>query len=342
MIMLLPFSEAQQDSIQGKNIPIRDSVSLKSDSASTFHFSQPKDTVTHRIKPSVTMPILEITDTISVCRRNSIEDVTFHDSNNLVARIEPIHSDKFPFLFTEKNRHIQEEIKASLVKHLRTGDEILFRSLHDDWITLIILCTIFLLIILRKSSDTLFQGVERFFLFRGVNNPSSRDIGGLFTLESTIKNLVSFLILGLFSYSAASYNNIIPSALGGIIFWIISVIIIIIGATLRHMICVVTGAVSGEREVFAEYLLSIYQFYRFSALFTFVVLILISYTTIFPAKSCYIAGVIVLVTLYLIRIIRLFIIFINKNISLFYLILYLCALEILPVVISIKYISGLA
>ena len=69
-------------------------------------------------------PVPEITDTISVCRRNSIEDVTFYDSNNLVTRIEPVHTDKFPFLFTAKDRMIKEEAKASLVKHLRAGDEI--------------------------------------------------------------------------------------------------------------------------------------------------------------------------------------------------------------------------
>jgi hypothetical protein len=184
--------------------------------------------------------------------------------------------------------------------------------------------------------------VERFFLFRGVNNPPSRDIGGLFTWESTVKNFISFLILGLFGYSAASYYNIIPSPIGGIRFWLISVGVIITAVTLRHLLCLATGAVSGEREVFTEYLLGIYQFYRFNALLIFVVTILISYTTIFPVKSCFIAGVAILTTLYLIRVIRLFIIFINKNISLFYLILYLCALEILPVVISVKYISGLA
>jgi hypothetical protein len=341
MMMLLPHSEALQDNIPGKSVPVQDSVSRKSDSISIFHFIQVKDSVTHRIKPVVVKPILEISDTISVCKRNSIEDVTFYDSNNVVTRIETIHRDKFPFLFTERNSHIREELKTSLVKHLRPGDEIRFRSLHDDWITLIMLCVIFLFAIVRKSADSIFQGVQRFFLFRGVNNPSSRDIGGLFTWESTIKNLISFFILGLFSYSAASYQNIIPSAIGGIIFWIITVIIIIIAVTLRHLVCLVTGVVSGEREVFTEYLLSIYQFYRFSALFTFVVTILMSYTTIFPVKLCFMAGVIVLATLYLIRVIRLFIIFINKNISLFYLILYLCALEILPVVISIKYISGL-
>ena len=341
MMMLLPYPEAQQDSVQVKNVPVMDSVSLKSDSSSIVNIIQSKDSVPPGVKTSSAKTVPAITDTISVCTRNSIEDVTFYDSSNLVTRIESVHRDKFPFLFTGKNRQIQEEAKASLVKHLRTGEEIQLRSLHDDWIILIILCATFLFAIIRKSSDNIFQGVEKFFLFRGVNNPSSRDIGGLFTWESTIRNLISFFILGLFCYTAASYDNIIPSGISGIIFWIISVTIIIIAVTLRHLTCLVIGAVSEEREVFSEYLLNIYQFYRFSALIIFVVTILISYTTIFPVKSYFIAGLIVLSTLYLIRVIRLLIIFINKNISLFYLILYLCALEILPVIISVKYISGL-
>ena len=342
MMILLPYQETQQDSTRGQNIPIRDSVRLKSDSASLSVIIQPKDSLRHRVKTSVIIPVAEITDTTSVCRRNSIEDVTFYDFNNLITRIERGNGNKFPFLFLEKNRQINENAKASLVKLLKVGDEIPYRPLHSDWITLILLLTAFLFAIIRKSSDNIIQGLERFFLFRGVNNPPARDIGGLFTWESTIKNLTSFFILGLFGYCAGSYHNIIPPPIGGIIFWLISVGIIITAITLRHMLCLVTGAVSGEREVFTEYMLGIYQFYRFSALLIFVVTILISYTTIFSVKSCFIAGVTILLTLYVIRVIRLLMIFINKNISLFYLILYLCALEILPVVISVKYISGLA
>jgi len=41
------------------------------------------------------------------------------------------------------------------------------------------------------------------------------------------------------------------------------------------------------------------------------------------------------------RIIKLFSIFLNRNISILYLILYLCALELLPVVVLIKYFAGL-
>ena len=342
MMILRTYPEAQQDSIKGKINPIQDSVSHIADSASLSSVIQHKDSVPRRVRISAPVPVMEITDTTSVSRRNSIADVTFYDSTSIINNIGPLPINKFPFLFIENNRHIQEKEKAVLVKQLRTGDEIPVSHLHDDWIILIVLVAAIMFTIVRKSTDTIFQGMERFFLFRGVNNPPSRDLGGLFTWESTIKNLISFLILGLFCYSAASFQNLIPSSLNGIIFWIISVSVIIAAVTLRHLVCLLTGAVSGEREVFTEYLVNIYQFYRFSAIFIFVVTIFIAYTKIIPPKSYFIAGATVFATLYLIRVIRLFIIFINKNISLFYLILYLCALEILPVLISVKYISGLA
>jgi len=279
-------------------------------------------------------------DTTSVCRRNSIEDVTFYDSTSIIYRIEPARTDNFPYIFLKKNSLIAEAKKAALVKHLRKGSDIPAMPLHDDWIILIILLVTFLFAIIRKSSGNMFQGVERFFLFRGVNDPSSKDTSGLFSWESTIKNLVSFFIIALFVYSAATYYFTIPSAISGIIFWIISVAAVIAAVTMRHIVCLLIGIASGEREVFSEYLSGVYQFYRFSAIFVFVLSVLLTYTIIFPVKWCFTAGLIVTATLYLIRVIRLFIIFINRNISLFYLILYLCALEILPVVITVKYISG--
>ncbi len=280
-------------------------------------------------------------DTISVWKRNSIEDVTFYDSTCIIYRIEQAHPENFPYIFLEKNSIIAGAKKAALVKHLKQGSDLPEQPVHNDWIILIILLAIFLFSLISKSTDKILKGAERFFLFRGINESSSKDIGGLFNWESTIKNLVSFLITGLFAYSAAAYYEIIPPAISGILFWIISVGVIIASVSFRHLVCLLIGVTSGENEVFSEYLLGVYQFYRFSSIFIFVVLIVLTYTTIFPVKTCFSAGVIVIATLYLIRVIRLFIIFINKNISLFYLILYLCALEILPVVIAVKYISGL-
>jgi hypothetical protein len=280
-------------------------------------------------------------DTNTVCGRNSIADITFYDSINVITKIESGSSYGFPFQFTEKNKQMHAEVRASLVKHLKSGREIPVQPLHADWIIVIILIAAFFYSLIRTTSKSVMSGATRFFLFRGVNDPSSRDIDGLFHWQSTVLNLISFLIIGLFGYAAASFYDIIPSGLSGITFWGISLVITVSAVTLRHITCIITGNVSGEKEVFREYLLSVYQSYRFSALFLFVIIILMSYTVLSPAKGYFSSGIIVLGIMYLIRVTRLLIIFINRNISIFYLILYLCALEILPVLILVKYFTGL-
>jgi hypothetical protein len=233
------------------------------------------------------------------------------------------------------------EARALTLKHLNQGQNLPLRPLHDDWIIGIILIAAFVYSLIRTTSKAMLPEVSRFFLFRGINDPSSRDISGLSQWQSTILNLISFFILALFAYAAASYYNYIPYPFIGITFWFISVGVIIFAVTLRHILCLMTGFVSGENDVFREYLNNVYRYYRLSALLIFILVIMIVYTSIIPVEFGVLSGVIVLFIMYLFRIIRLFLIFLNRNISIFYLILYLCALEVLPVVILVKYFTGL-
>jgi hypothetical protein len=334
-------SESRQDTVKNKNIVSKDSVWLKSDSVSIIKIHQLSDSVPHKIF-SASRPVkFEYTDTTSVCSRNIIADITFYDSANVVTKIESFSSNRFPVLFVEKNMKIKAEAKASLVKHLKTGLDLPSQYRHDDWIIGIILISAFLFSLVRKTSKSILPGIYRFFLFKGITDPASRDIGGLFQRKSAIPNIISFFSISLFIYYAASYYNLIPAGISGILFWLICVAVLTTVVFLRHIVCVITGYMSGEKYAFREYLSGVYQFYRFSAIFLFVLFILMSYTMILPIRDSFKTGVAVIGILYLIRIFRLLIIFLNMNISIFYLILYLCALEFLPVVISVKYFTGL-
>jgi hypothetical protein len=122
---------------------------------------------------------------------------------------------------------------------------------------------------------------------------------------------------------------------------LISMGAVIFAVTSRHFICLAAGNLSGESEVFNEYLINVYQSYRFSSVILFAVVILLVYTVILPPRIIFILGAIALIIFYLLRVFRLFLIFMKRNISVLYLILYLCALEILPVLILVKYFTGL-
>jgi hypothetical protein len=340
-MMIIYCSELQQDTVPRKIVLNQDSLRKNTDSASLIISVPQKDSIKHRIVKTHQNILPDYSDTTSVCTRNSITDVTYWDSNNVILKIEPGSYTQFPYSFTEKIIQKKMEDRAFLMKQLKTGDDLPVNPFHADWIIIIIIAAAFLYSLVKTTSKGLIPDFGKFFLFRGINDPASRDIGGLFHWQSTLLNLSSFFIIGLFGYLTASYYNFIPAGFKGIIIWLIALLVVSVAVTLRHFACILTGIVSEEEEVFRQYLLGIYQAYRFGALFLFVIIILMSYTVILPVVDFIISGIFIIGLVYLVRIIRLLIIFLNRNISIFYLILYLCALEILPVLIVVKYFTGL-
>ncbi len=280
----------------------------------------------------------EPVDTISDGTRPVI---TFYDTANFILTSEFQYLNRFPFVFTEKN--CKSELKAgeSLSKTLREGKELPSQPLREDWLIFVVLAASVLYVYISSVNKRFFHEMKRFFLFHGVGDPASRDMQVLFHWKSTIINLVSFLNIGLFAYCIADFYEFIPDIIPGILFWFICFIITAAAITFRHLLCLITGNISGEMDMFSEYIITIYHSYRYLAVILFIIVILVLYTSFFSVKSLFLAGLFTHAITYLIRIFRFFLIFLKKNISIFYLILYLCALEFLPVLVLIKYITGL-
>ncbi len=283
----------------------------------------------------------QVSDTTSVCKRNPVSDITFYDSLNYISENRFIASDPFPVIFIQKNQKIIQEARTVLIKNLKPGEKIPEPALHHDWLLGIFIISAFIYSLIQTTSRGLLKEMSRFFFFRGINDPASRDIGGLFNWQATLLNLVTFFNLGLFAYFAAEWYNVIPSQTQGILAWMISVGIIIIAVTLRHFIIIITGNISDQKEIFREYLLGVYHSHRLSAIILFIIVVLITYTDLLSVRLLILSGSFILILMYFIRVLRLLLIFINRNVSIFYLILYLCALEILPVLILLKYSAGL-
>jgi hypothetical protein len=294
-----------------------------------------------RMKKKISLAFPEITDTTSVCTRNSIADVTFSDSLGFVRNLQSFPQGQFPFQLVEKTGSAQQNQKLAIIKPLKDGLSLPEKPLHHDWISGIIFFAAFLWLIVRTTTRSIFPELTRFLLFRGINESSSHDIGSLFYWQSTILNFVSFLIISLFAYCAAAWYDFIPEGVHPFLFMLISFGIVVFNITSRHFICLAAGNLSSETEVFNEYLMTIYQSYRFSSVLLFAIVVFLVYTVIFPPQVYFVLGAIVLIIFYLYRVTRLFLIFMKRNISILYLILYLCALEILPVLILLKYFTGL-
>jgi hypothetical protein len=264
-----------------------------------------------------------------------------YDSTYIFTRIDDSILQNFPFVFTGTNKKILEETKAELVKHLKRGYELPSVVFHNDWVLPVILLTVLIYGVIKAETLKFFRGVLKFISFRGINESASRDIGALFQWQSTLFNFASFINISIFAFFSSLWSSILPAEWNGFIYWLISLAIIISALTLRHFVCTIIGNLSGEQEVFNEYLVTIYQAYRIAGLYLLIITVLILYTSFIPVNILFYAGFSLVALLYLFRAFRLFLIFINRHVSIFYLILYLCALEILPVLIIVKYVTGL-
>jgi hypothetical protein len=281
-----------------------------------------------------------VQDDTSVCTRNSIADITFYPSgDNFAGKLKVPASDQAIVLISEKTQNRLAIEKEVLKRHLRDGEAIAPGQIRDDWFIFVLIAAGLLLTIVRSASGS-FHPVRRYFLFRGINDPESRDTGGMFSWQTTLFNSFAFIILSMFIYRAALYFGLIPPGFSNAGFWLASLAALIVALTFRHFICVAAGSLSERRDVFNEYLVSIYQFYQYSAILLLLPVVMVSYTTILSHETLLIAGFIILGLMYIFRITRLFIIFMNRNISVLYLILYLCALEFIPVAVMIRYFTG--
>jgi len=285
----------------------------------------------------------QVRDTVtpSICKRGVIADVTFYDSTSFVKSLDTRVADNFPFAIIDKNLELTRRKRENIARELKTGDLVPPPAYQSDWIVPLVIFALFLYALVRTFPGSFFRHMIRFFLMRGINDNSSRDTGILFQWQATLLNFASFIFISLFVYLTIKHYGIRIGGTGAFLIWLICFGILSTAIAARHFICNITGNFSGQPEVFREYLVGIYHFYRIAGLIYMALVLLILYTVLLTPDIYFIAGFIVAVLLYALRVFRLLLIFITRRVSIFYLILYLCALEILPVVIIVKYVTGL-
>jgi len=337
----MSISEQEQDIVHQDSVKQKPdtSVSKQALQADTIRILDSLPQKRREVRQVIEKP--EITDTISVSERSHISDITFYDSANIITRISRNQINGFPLEFIESNRKRESESTAELIKSLRAGEKVTERPFHDDWIIFLILIASFFYASLPTYSRKLFPGATRYFLFRGIGESESRETTELFHWQSTIFNLITFFNLALFVFCLASYNEIIPAAYSGFTVWSIALGTVIVSITLRHITCIALRWITGQTELWDEYIITIYQTYRYTAFAFFILVIFLAYSDILPSKAFFFIGYSAFVALYLMRIARLYLIFLKRNVSILYLILYLCALEFLPVAVLIRYVTGL-
>jgi len=281
------------------------------------------------------------TDSVSGNKINPGAYLYLYDTAIFTSRRDNNLPYMFPYSFIGGIKDAKNEKMSLLYKSLHQGQEIGKDEYHIDWVVPVLLFAVLILGIIRSISSNFLKGILKFITLQGTGETSIRESSDLYRLPSTLFNLASFLTISLFSYLLTIQYHVSIPGFSGFAIWSLCLGTIIAAVTMRHIICILAGNWSSQQEAFTEYLKIIYEGYRLAGLFYIFIVVFILYTPFLPDKFLFNAGIYGAGIIYLMRISRLMLIFINRHISLFYFILYLCALEILPVVVLVKYVTGL-
>lgn len=150
----------------------------------------------------------------------------------------------------------------------------------------------------------------------------------------SIISIATFIMIVELHFDIA-FNNLKPQIL-----WLINLLFISLAIGLRYILIIVVGYVTRTTDAFSEYFFNISSGYKLIGILLMFLNFLISYLVSIPDVYIIFFSFLIISVILLFRTIRLVYIFLIRRFSLFYLILYLCALEIIPALIFIKYLSG--
>jgi hypothetical protein len=233
----------------------------------------------------------------------------------------------------EKTTWLQKDVEKDLVEK-----EIM--AVPNDWFLGVFLLSFILLAWIRlfynKFLSPTFAAIINqqvsYSLFRGRSSVSSRVALGL--------NVIFYLHAGLYLYLVLSHLGVDINRLGDFMTYLVLIPLIVALYAAKSIVFYLVGVISLTQNTFAEYTHTVFLFNRNLGLALFPVVVGMVYLSdsVFPI-FLYTGMVLILVT-YLLRLFRGFQIFINEGVSILYWILYLCALEILPILLFLK-LSGL-
>ena len=208
-----------------------------------------------------------------------------------------------------------------------------------DWISYLIIALFIFLgwtrIFFKRYFNTLFKS----FHFINYAEELYQEKSSLTIRGATFLNGVYFIVLGLFSLQTINYfypaisiadYKIFLLSLGFFAAWYIW------NAFFKQFI----GSVFQKLNVFTEYFYNYNIYRKIAGIVLFPIILINQYIQEELAIYFIYAGIIIFIIIYLVHILRGLQTFIKNKVSIFYLILYLCALEFLPLLVLYERFIG--
>lgn len=211
---------------------------------------------------------------------------------------------------------------------------------RSDWLFGILILPLLLIVIVSATPKSHPAKLFRTVFHLTYSSAIFRSQGALNLPMAITEWLITLTSLSTLFYFTQITFSFYPFCFTGPLLWLTDLALISLWVSARSVITVLAGQISGQKELFREYLFNISSFFKFAAFIIAPLNFLVSYLDIIPVTITVTAAIAVVGITLLLREMRLASLFVKGRFSIFYLILYLCALEIGPLLIFVKYLSG--
>lgn len=211
--------------------------------------------------------------------------------------------------------------------------------LRTDW-TIGILIVSFLLfgwlnVRFSKFIKTLIESAYNYFTAKHIQEEKNIVRNNVYLLLNILFFINTAFVLTLWT----EYNHATVFLQSGIILFFIYFLSIIVLYALKSLFFITLDFIFLTKKVFSNYNATIFIYNKVYGIALLPLLILIPFVSANIAYWLFIISLIIFIILYLGRILRGIRIVIKNRLSIFYLILYLCTLEILPIMLMYKTIK---
>lgn len=237
--------------------------------------------------------------------------------------IQPIQITEVPRPFTDTN---------SLVLPARP-----FHQNSSDWLTGVVLVILLLGAAVRKAFG---KYLSALFLST-VNYPAAsrlfREQNISLRQGALLLDLFFLLTIGLFGYQLVKYSGA-QLPISGFLLYLACFGVIFLFFRIKEFLYRLLGFISETLPETSEYLFMMHSYNKVTGIFLLPVVLLTAWAPVSNPSGFLLAGLIIIALFYLKTLQRGIKILLKKQFSLFYLFLYLCTLEFLPLLLFLKVI----
>ncbi len=239
------------------------------------------------------------------------------------------------FIETETS-NISESISYTGQRENKIKPQFISNRIQFDWITILLIVSLLLIGWVRLFNKKYLVSLIKSTVLYKESNTLYREKNSVMVKASFLINVLFISNISVFGLQLKHFYNFSFEGLDDYLLYFILFASFIGLNVFRFITSSSIGYLFLKQKIFLEYIHNVNIFTKNTGLFLFPVIVVMQFLPYDNLDFIIYTGIAIVIILYLFQLIRCFQIIIRKNLSIFFMILYLCAFEFAPFLVIYK------